>query len=103
VLISYFKNNVVLLNNLIKLFNKIITKVDKLCLLISLLLSIPKADIVVEVEKINMKEFCGTVRKFLDTEKLKILLLIKNNLLKFLTINIIYKWVWSLISLWSTL
>jgi hypothetical protein len=63
VLISYFKNNVVLLNNLIELSDKIITKIDDLRLLIALLLSIPKADVVVEVEEITMKGFCGTVCK----------------------------------------
>jgi hypothetical protein len=52
VLISYFKNNVVLLNNLIELSDKIITKIDDLRLLIALLLSIPKADVQVEVEEI---------------------------------------------------
>jgi hypothetical protein len=46
VLMSYFKNNVVLPNNLIELSDKIITKIDDLRLLISLLLSIPKADVV---------------------------------------------------------
>jgi hypothetical protein len=45
VLISYFKNNVVLLNNLIELSDKIITKIDDLRLLIDLLLSIPKTDV----------------------------------------------------------
>jgi hypothetical protein len=49
VLKSYFKNNVVLLNNLIELSDKIITKIDDLRLLIALLLSIPKADVQVEV------------------------------------------------------
>jgi hypothetical protein len=63
VLISYLKNNVVLLNNLIELSDKIITKIDDLRLLIALLLSIPKADVAVEVEEITMKGFCGTVCK----------------------------------------
>jgi predicted methyltransferase len=63
VLISYFKNNVVLLNNLIELFDKIITKVDDLRLLISLLLSIPKAVVVVEVEEIILKGCCKTICK----------------------------------------
>jgi hypothetical protein len=63
VLISYFKNNVVLLNNLIELSDKIITKIDNIRLLIALLLSIPKADVQVEVEEISMKGFCGTICK----------------------------------------
>jgi hypothetical protein len=78
--ISYFKSNVVLLNNLIELFDMIITKLDDLRLLIALLLSIPKADVQVKVEEITMKGFCGTVcKKFRDTEKLKILLLKKKS------------------------
>jgi hypothetical protein len=63
VLISYFRNNVVLLNNLIRLFDKIITKIEDLRLLLALLLSIPKSDVQVEVEEIIMKGFCGTVCK----------------------------------------
>jgi hypothetical protein len=63
VLISYFKNNVVLLNNLIELSDKIIAKIDDLRLLIALLLSIPKADVQVEIEEITMKGFCGTICK----------------------------------------
>jgi hypothetical protein len=61
ILISYFKNNAVLLNSLIELSDKIGTKIDDVRLPKSLLLSIPKADIVVEVEEINMKGFCGTI------------------------------------------
>jgi hypothetical protein len=53
----------VLLSNLIELSDKIITKIDDLRLLIALLLSIPKADIQVEVKEITMKGFCGTVCK----------------------------------------
>jgi hypothetical protein len=52
----------VLLYNFIELSDKIITKTDDLRLLIALLLSIPKVD-VVEVEEITMKGFCGTVCK----------------------------------------
>jgi hypothetical protein len=62
-LISYFKNNVVLLNNLNELSDKIITKIDDLRLLIASLLSIQKADVQIEVEEITMKGFCGTVCK----------------------------------------
>jgi hypothetical protein len=43
VLISYFKNSVVLLNNLIQLSDKIITKIDDLRLLIVLLILILKS------------------------------------------------------------
>jgi hypothetical protein len=62
VLISYFKNNILLLNNLIEL-SKIVTKIDDLRLLIALLLSIPKTDVQVEVEEITTKGFCGTTCK----------------------------------------
>jgi hypothetical protein len=102
VLISYFKNNIVLLNNLIELSDKIITKTDNLRLLIALLLSIPKAVVQVEVEEITMKGFCGTVcKKIPRYRKIKDIIINKNSLLKFLTINIIFKWEWSLIFLWS--
>jgi hypothetical protein len=63
VLVSYFKNNVVLLNNLIELSDKIITKKDDLRLLISLLLSVPISDVGIEVEEITQKGCCGTIRK----------------------------------------
>jgi hypothetical protein len=53
----------VLLNNLIELSDKIITKIDDIRLLISLLLSIPKTDVQIEVKEITMKGFCGTVCK----------------------------------------
>jgi hypothetical protein len=69
---SYFKNNVELLNNLIELSDKIITKIDDLRLLIALLLSITKADVQVDVEEITMKGFCGTVcRKIPRYQKIK--------------------------------
>jgi hypothetical protein len=55
VLISYFKNNVILLNNLIELSFKIITKIDDLRLLISLLISFPISDVAIEVEEITLK------------------------------------------------
>jgi hypothetical protein len=100
VLISYFKNNVVLLNNLIELSDKIITKIDDLRLLIALLLSIPKTDVQVEVEEITMKGFCGTVcKKIPRYRKFKDIIINKKQSFKFLTINIIFKWVWSLIFL----
>jgi hypothetical protein len=63
VLISYFKNNVVLLNNLIELSDKIITKIDDLRLLLSLLISVPISDVQVEVEEITIKGCCGTICK----------------------------------------
>jgi hypothetical protein len=44
-LVSYFKNNVILSNNLIELSDKIITKMDDLRLLLSLLISVPISDI----------------------------------------------------------
>jgi hypothetical protein len=41
-------------------------------LLIALLLSVPKSDVVVEVEEITMKGFCGTVcKKILRYRKVK--------------------------------
>jgi hypothetical protein len=71
-------------------------------LLIALLLSIPKTNVVVEVEEITMKEFCKTVcKKIPRYKKVKDIIINKNNHLKFHTISIIFKWVWSLIFLWS--
>jgi hypothetical protein len=82
VLISYFKNNVVLLNNLIELSDKIITKIDDLRLLLSLLLSIPKADVQVEVEEITQKGFCGTVcKKIPRYKKIKNIIINKRQVL----------------------
>jgi hypothetical protein len=58
-----------------------------------LLLSISKADVQVEVEEITMKGFCGTVcKKIPRYRKIKGIIINKNNLLKFLTISIIFKW-----------
>jgi hypothetical protein len=63
VVISYFKNNVVLLNNLIELSSKTVMKMDDLCLLLSLLISVPICDVQIEVEKTTLKECCGTICK----------------------------------------
>jgi hypothetical protein len=59
ILISYFKNNVVLLNNLVELSDKIITKQDDLKHLISLLLDITPKDVEVEVEEVTISGCCG--------------------------------------------
>jgi hypothetical protein len=67
VLISYFKSNVVLLNNLIELSDKIITKIDDLRPLISLLLSVPALDVGIEVEEITQKGCCGNICKRIKT------------------------------------
>jgi hypothetical protein len=63
ILISYFKNNVILLNNIVELSDKIKTKIDDLQLLISLLLDVPIADVVVQVEEIAVKNCCGEICK----------------------------------------
>jgi hypothetical protein len=55
ILISYFKNNVILLNNLVELSDKIITKIEDLRLLISLLIEESPAAVNIEVEEIEIK------------------------------------------------
>jgi hypothetical protein len=61
ILISYFKNNIVLLNNLVELSDKIITKVSDLTLLISLLLNISQNKIDILVEEISSSGCCGKI------------------------------------------
>jgi Ser-tRNA(Ala) deacylase AlaX len=78
ILISYFKNNVVLLNNLVELSDKIITKVDDLRLLISLLIEHSPAAVNIEVEEIEIKNCCGTICKNLPQYR-KIKHIIINN------------------------
>jgi hypothetical protein len=63
ILISYFKNNIVLLNNLVELSDKIITKIDDLQLLISLLLDVPVSEVIINVEEITTKNCCGEICK----------------------------------------
>jgi hypothetical protein len=63
ILISYFKNNIILLNNLVELSEKIITKIDDLKLLISLLLDIKIEDIYIELEEVEIKSCCGNICK----------------------------------------
>jgi hypothetical protein len=65
VLISYFKNNIVLLNNLVELSGNIITKLSDLILLISLLLEISSDKITVELEEITSNNCCGKFCKHL--------------------------------------
>jgi hypothetical protein len=62
ILISYFKNNIVLLNNLIELSDSIIMKMEDLIFLISILLQISeKSDVKVDVEDIETKSCCGRI------------------------------------------
>jgi hypothetical protein len=63
ILISYFKNNFVLLNNIVEFSNNVITKIDDLQLLISLLLNIQISGVVVQVEEIAVKNCCGEICK----------------------------------------
>jgi hypothetical protein len=55
ILIKYFKNNVVLINNLVELLDKIIMKKDDLEYLIRILLEIDRKSIDIEVEEIQTK------------------------------------------------
>jgi hypothetical protein len=61
ILISYFKNNIVLINNLVELSDDIIMKVDDLTLLISLLLEIDKQNVEVLAEEIKTGNCCGKI------------------------------------------
>jgi hypothetical protein len=61
ILISYFKNNIVIINNLVELSDDIIMKLDDLKLLISLLLEIDKSNITIEVEEISTANCCGKI------------------------------------------
>jgi hypothetical protein len=63
VLIFYFKNKIILLNNLVKLSDKIITKIEDLRLLISLLIEESPAAVNIEVEEIEIKNCSGTICK----------------------------------------
>jgi hypothetical protein len=65
ILISYFKNNIILLNNLLELSEKIITKVDDLKLLVSLLINTQPSSICVDVEELELKGCCAKVCKHL--------------------------------------
>jgi hypothetical protein len=61
ILIGYFKNNIVLLNNLIELSDNIIMKMEDLIFLISILLQLNSSDIRVDVEDIEAKNCCGKI------------------------------------------
>jgi hypothetical protein len=65
ILISYFKNNIILLNNLVELSEKIITKIDDLKLLVSLLINTQPSSIFVDVEEVEVKNCCSRVCKHL--------------------------------------
>jgi hypothetical protein len=79
ILISYFKNNIILLNNLVELSEKIITKIDDLTLLISLLTDIPIDKITIIVEEIQAKNCCGKVFKILPRYRKITDIIINNN------------------------
>jgi hypothetical protein len=64
ILIGYFKNNVILLNNLVELSDKIITKLSDLTLLISLLLDIGQDKVQIDIEEISTGT-CGKICKHL--------------------------------------
>jgi hypothetical protein len=64
ILISYFKNNIILLNNLVELSDKIITKLSDLTLLISILLDMTQDKIQIDVEEISTTG-CGKICKHL--------------------------------------
>jgi hypothetical protein len=64
ILMSYFKSNIVLINNLVELSDKIITKTDDLQLLISFLLdNIPLNEVTIETEELTVKNCCKKISK----------------------------------------
>jgi hypothetical protein len=69
ILISYFKNNVILLNNLVELSDKIITKIDNLRLLIWILIEEPISAVYIDVEEINPKNCCNEICNLLPRYK----------------------------------
>jgi hypothetical protein len=64
ILISYFKNNVILLKNLVELSDKIITKIDDRRLLISILIEEPISAVYIDVEEINPKNCCNEICRY---------------------------------------
>jgi hypothetical protein len=59
ILISYFKNNIILINNLVELSEKIVMKLDDLHTLIAILLEIDKSNISIEIDEITISGCCG--------------------------------------------
>jgi hypothetical protein len=59
ILISYFKNNIILINNLVELSEKIVMKGDDLHTLIAILLEIDKSNISIEIDEITINGCCG--------------------------------------------
>jgi hypothetical protein len=60
-LISYFKNNIILMNNIVELSENIITKMDDLITLISILLEIDKTTITINVKEIKSNCCAGKI------------------------------------------
>jgi hypothetical protein len=67
-----------LINNLVELSDKIITRIDDLQLLISLLLDIPLSDVTIETEELTVKNCCGEICKQLPRYRKIEDILIKN-------------------------
>jgi hypothetical protein len=61
ILMGYFKNNVILINNLVELSEHIIMKIDDLIYLISLLSEVEKSEIQINADEILLKRCCGMV------------------------------------------
>jgi hypothetical protein len=60
ILISYFKNNIILLNNLVELSDKIIMKKEDLALLISILIERPKESVFIDdIDVMDSKNCLG--------------------------------------------
>jgi hypothetical protein len=68
-LIEYFKNDMILLNNLLEVSDKIVLKIDDLKTLIGILLEIEPAGISVEYEDMMKTGCCGKICKRLPLFK----------------------------------
>jgi hypothetical protein len=62
-LIEYFKNDIILLNNLLEISDKIVFKMEDLVLIIATLLDIETSKITITYEDIITSKCCGTVCK----------------------------------------
>jgi hypothetical protein len=61
ILIGYFKNNIILINNLVELSEKIVMKTDDLHTLIAILLEIDKDKVNIEIDEISTNNCCGKI------------------------------------------
>jgi hypothetical protein len=82
-LINYFKNNIILLNNVVELSENIITKNDDLELLIALLIEVKVENVEIEIEEVDIKNSCGnTINKLPRYRKINDIIINKKQTFK---------------------